>query len=337
MNTSALDPIAERAIDWMVRFGGGTLSPAERADFDAWLAADPRHRSAWQQVSTLFDAPVAALKQAEVHLPGQRRAARQALSGPAPASTARAARRKALRGGGLAMLLLGLGGHALNRQSPLAGLAADLHTATGERRQVQLADGSTLILNARSVVDIEFSATTRLLRLRQGEILVQTATDPARPLIVHTEHGLARALGTRFAVRLREGGDGNHAELAVLEHRVQLTSAGGTQRIVEAGNAARFTAGGIQAIDGPAAPLAAWADGLLDIRDRPLGEVVAALRGYARGYLRVSPRAAALRVYGVFPLDDPDAALQSLAETQPISLRRYGALLTLIAHRDEDQ
>lgn len=323
MNARNPDPVAERAIDWLVRLDSGSASAGDRAAFAAWLDADPRHRNAWRTISGLLDQPVAVLKEAEARLPGQRRAARRALTAPA--------RRKALRNSAAALLLLGLGSYALNRQQPLGGLIADLHTATGERRQVQLADGSTLILNARSAVDIDFSKETRHLRLRRGEILVQTAVDRSRPLIVQTEHGQARALGTRFAVRLQD----DHSELAVLEHRVQLTAADGSQQVFAAGSAARYNGSGIRSIAGPATPLAAWADGQLDVRDRPLAEVIAALRPYKRGYLRVSPQAAALRVYGVFPLDDPDAALLSLAETQPIALRRYGPWLTLVEHRDE--
>jgi len=325
MNARQLDPIAEAAIDWLVRLDSGSASAEERAAFTRWRHADPRHENAWRTISGLLDHPVAAIKEAETHLPGQRLAARQTLTAPA--------RRKALRNSAATLLLLGLGSYALNRQQPLTDLVADLHTATGERRQVQLADGSTLILNARSAVDIRFNEKTRLLHLRRGEILIQTAVDRNRPLIVRTEHGEARALGTRFAVQLQD----DYSELAVLEHGVQLTTADGSQQIFAAGSAARYDTSGIRPMTDPAAPLAAWSDGQLDVRDRPLADVIAALRPYQRGYLRVSPQAAALRIYGVFPLDDPEATLRSLAETQPIAIRRYGGLLTLVEHRDEAQ
>lgn len=325
MNTPArrLDPIAERAIDWLLRLDSDSATAEDHSAFEAWLDADPRHRNAWQTISGLLHQPIATLREAESHLPGQRRAARLALTTPQ--------RRKALRNSAVALLLMSLGGYALNRQHPLGTLVADLHTATGERRQVQLADGSTLVLNARSAVDVEYSASMRLLRLRKGEILIHTAPDPTRPLVVQTLHGQARALGTRFSVRQLD----THSELAVLEHRVQLIATNGAQQVFDAGSTARFDGTRIQPLAASAATHAAWAGGQLDVRDQPLGEVVNALRPYKRGYLRVSPQAAALRVYGVFPLDDPDATLLSLAETQPIAIRRYGALVTLIEHRSK--
>ncbi|MFP3374059.1 FecR family protein, partial [Pseudomonas sp. SIMBA_068] len=64
----------------------------------------------------------------------------------------------------------------------------------------RLADGSQLWLGAQSAVDLEFSALSRVLKLRFGEILVETAADPRRPFFVDTAQGRMQALGTRFAV-----------------------------------------------------------------------------------------------------------------------------------------
>ncbi|MNF09808.1 fec operon regulator FecR [compost metagenome] len=60
-----------------------------------------------------------------------------------------------------------------------------------------------------------------------------------------------------------------------------------------------------------------------------LGEVIDALRPYRDGVLRISEAAAKLRVFGVFPLDDSERSLQSLAQVLPITLSRYGPI-TLI-------
>lgn len=323
MNAAALDPIAEAAIDWLVRLNSGCVGADEQLAFARWLQADPRHEAVWREMAGVLEQPVAAIRQAEARQPGQQRAAHLVLGAPA--------RRKALRSSAAGLLLLGLGGYVLHRQQPLEALLADMHTATGERRRAVLADGSVLLLDARSAVNIDFGAQVRLLNLRQGQILVEAAAAPGRPLIVRTEHGEARALGTRFVVRRGEAG----SELAVLDHSVQLTAANGSRHNFAAGRAARYDAQGIVPLADSAAALAAWSQGLLDVRDRPMGEVIAALRSYQRGYLRISPQAAALRVFGVFPLDDPDATLASLAETQPIVIRRFAGLLTRIEHRNE--
>ena len=68
---------------------------------------------------------------------------------------------------------------------------------------------------------------------------------------------------------------------------------------------------------------AAWEAGWIDVRGRPLAEVIAALRPYRSGSLRISMAAGGLPVSGHFPLDDTDAALRSLQESMPIHIRRY--------------
>ncbi len=81
---------------------------------------------------------------------------------------------------------------------------ADYRTAVGERREWTLADGSRITLNTNTAVDVLFDSQQRLIRLREGEILVQTATDNsplARPFLVSTAQGHMQALGTRFIVR----------------------------------------------------------------------------------------------------------------------------------------
>ncbi|ENO90105.1 FecR/PupR family sigma factor regulator [Thauera linaloolentis] len=65
MNTPArrLDPIAERAIDWLVRLDSGSATAEERSAFEAWLDADPRHNNTWQAISGLLHPPIAALRE----------------------------------------------------------------------------------------------------------------------------------------------------------------------------------------------------------------------------------------------------------------------------------
>ena len=210
--------------------------------------------------------------------------------------------------------------------TPVTGLTADVHTATGERRTLQLADGSRLVLNARSAVDIRFDGSRRLLRLREGEVLVTVAADAARPFIIATAQGEVWALGTRFLVRQEEA----RSLVCVQEHSVRIDCLDGRQGELGEGHAAWFGAAGIQPASASLLTRAAWVDGRVEVDDEPLGHLVEALRPYHRGLLRISPEAAQVRVFGVFPLDDSGAALQSLAETMPVRVRRFGPWLTLI-------
>ncbi|MNP70565.1 fec operon regulator FecR [compost metagenome] len=64
--------------------------------------------------------------------------------------------------------------------------------------------------------------------------------------------------------------------------------------------------------------------------DEPLENVVAALRPYTRGFVRLAPEVRDLRVQGVFPLNDPARTFAALAETLPIRVDHYSPWLTLI-------
>lgn len=299
----AVDPIAATAIEWMVRLRSGEVDHAERAEFSRWCDSDRRHAAAVQRLEQ-------ALGTFNVLPAGARSKARRVLL-KAPA------RRKLLRDA-LVLAAVGAGSMSvLQRFTPLQTLTADVRTHTGQRRLVQLPDGSELWLNARSAVDVVFKQDGRHLHLREGEIIITVARDTARPFIVHSAQGSVRALGTRFLVR-QEADD---TLLAVLHSAVRVDTRSGSTAVFNAGESARFTAQGIESLQ-LSGDVAAWTDGFIEVHDRPLRDVIAALRPYRAGVLRCSPAAGALHVTGTFPLDDSERALLALAETLPISLQR---------------
>ncbi|WP_133079702.1 FecR domain-containing protein [Pseudomonas sp. ML2-2023-3] len=321
MSTTRVDPITRAAIDWMLRLESGQACPSERQVFKAWLAESPENMAAWQRVAGVLKAPVADLQSVERRSPGQLQAARRALlAGTSPV------RKKTLQGG-LLLLLLGLGAAGLvDRVTPLTGLMADQHTATGERKTIELVDGSLLTLNARSAVDIEFTDGQRRVRLREGELQVEVAADAGRPFVVVTAQGQVQALGTRFIVRQGTG----ESLASVQQHSVQLNTLGGQQRRIDTGQAVSFTASQIDPQTPTSRSQTDWLHGRVELHDEPLSALVDALAPYQTGVLRISPEAARVRVFGVFPLDNTAQTLSALAQTLPIKVTRYGPWLTLI-------
>ncbi|QLF92879.1 FecR domain-containing protein [Pseudomonas sp. ABC1] len=318
---SRLDPAGESAIDWMLRLGSGTASAEDQRAFEQWLSANPGHRAAWERLQGGLAPAVERLTNAESHLPGQLQAATRLLR----QSSLSASRRKLLRDGGALALLLGASGLLVTqRDRPLNGLLADLSSRTGERKRLRLDDGSQLTLDARTVVDLAFDRQRRLLRLRQGALLIDVARDTTRPLIVETAEGLVRALGTCFSVRQAPG----HSLVEVQRHSVEITTRNGQRAVLASGQALDFESDRLTPL-GASARLSAWVDGQLEVSDQPLAQVIDSLRPYHRGLLRLSPTAADLRVFGVFPLDDVPRSLQALQDILPIQVRHYGPL-TLI-------
>lgn len=305
--------VAEAAAGWLLRLDDASAGDADRADWQCWLQADPEHRRAWQQLESLglrLRAMPPAVAMATLDLPASRQ------------------RRRLL----LALLTLGAGSGLAYRQLPWRRWSADQRTAIGERRSLQLPDGSQLQLNTASAIDVRFDAALRRVRLIEGEVWIQTQADPAgRPFVVDTGDGSVRALGTRFTVRQLDDG----VLATVHEHAVEIHIDGLPVQRVDAGQSRRFSHAGVEAPT-PADPNAqAWTRGLLYADRMPLDAVVAELSRYRRGILRCDPAIAGLRVSGALPLDRSDDTLALLARMLPIRVQaRYDWWVTLLPRTD---
>ncbi|MFC0711998.1 FecR family protein [Azorhizophilus paspali] len=295
------------AIEWLALQRSGRMSDAERRRFEGWLAENERHRGAWERLQRRLDSAFAGIAKQPTDL------ARKTLLNVG------SSRRQALRGA-LALAGLGLGGFSLTRPGmPLDGLVADLSTATGERRRFVLADGSSVLLNAQSRVDIDYDEQRRRLYLRRGALLAEVTADARRPFVVETPFGRVQALGTRFSIALGE----RETTVWVQEAQVRLESRSGDSLVLVAGEGARFDPDGCQRLEAQRRNEFAWQDGWLELHDRPLKALIAALRPYHRGHLRLSQNAADLRISGLFPLDDSEQVLASLEEILPLRIHRY--------------
>lgn len=313
-----IDAVTEQAIDWLVRLDSDRSNDADHQAFARWLAASPAHAAAWTTLQQRLNqriAPALSQLQADGHaLPGAR-----ALSAP---PDHRARRRALLGGASVALLTAAGGGLWADRRAPLMAWSADLRTGTAERRRFALEDGSDLLLNARSAVDLDFSRTQRLVKLRAGALIVNVAADDARrPFVVQSAQGTVRALGTRFMVQQEEG----RTLVSVLAHSVRLsTQHEGTATDLREGASAWMQADRIEPVSIAHVDPSAWGTGVLEVHDQPLSDVLDALRPYTPAILRASPEAARVGVYGVYPLDRPMDALQALVDTLPLRVRRWG-------------
>lgn len=294
----------QQAAEWFAVLADPPVSAQQQRAWQQWLAARPEHAAAWQRVEAI-SSQFARLP-ADTH----RRAAAQALRSPARS------RRQVL---GLFAVLGGAGLLAAAGQGrPWRTWLASERTVTGEIRDLRLADGSHLWLGSRTAVNIDYSASTRLLRLLQGEVLLDTAKDP-RPLLLDTLHGRLQALGTQFSVR--EGEDFTQLSVFAGAVRIEPSPVRAVQ-VLQAGRQVRFSTSGISASE-PADPARqAWSRGVLLANDRRLGDFIAELADYVPGYLGCDPRVADLRLVGAYPLGDTGRILDALAGSLPIRVNR---------------
>lgn len=304
--------ILEEAATWYVQLNEGYADAAQTQAWQAWLAASPAHAEAWARVEKLQRQWSMVPRQA-------------ALSG---LSAAQAQRREVLKILGM-LLAVGGGAWLASEQIPYRALLAQQRTGTNERRSLRLEDGSHLELNIGTALDVRFDAQVRVIELYRGEILISTASDPARrPFIVHTLNGSVRALGTRFSVRQLPA----QTRVGVLQSAVEVRPRHHLDRLLrlDAGQQTHFDSDTFA----PAQPLpadsTAWVQGMLSVNDWCLGDFIDELGRYRPGVLRCAPAIRGMKISGAFRIDDTDIALANLPKSLPVKvhyLSRYWVMV----------
>lgn len=295
MNTPFSPQVAQQAVHWLLESQDESFD--QQQALEHWLHADSEHQRAWahiQQVNGRLRGVASPVVHATLQAP------------PSPA------RRRALK----ALLLVGVAsatGLGLQQHNPLPALMADYRSPVGQRRRLALDDGSQLHLNTRSAADVRFDGQQRLVRLKEGELLLEAANDP-RPLRLQTAQGELQVQSGRVNVRQFDG----FSLVSVFSGSAQVAG-----RSLLAGHQARFATGSWQAI----APLdpnrAAWVDGMLVVAQMRLGDFIAELSRYRLGQLGCSEQVADLRISGSYPLADSEQILAMLEVALPVKVRRF--------------
>lgn len=298
--------IIRRASEWMARLWSGEASDAERAACQQWRAAHPDHERAWMR-----------LQQMEDKLSGvPHTVARHTLL--QPALNAFTGRRRTLLLLGLATATGGIT-YAVRDSATWQIAVSDHSTRTGEIREITLADGTRVVLNTATALDVRFDDQQRRVILRGGEILVTTAADPAsrhRPFLVQSQQGTVEALGTRFVVRQHA----DQSQVAVFAGAVQIRphQASGDGVRVDSGHSTSFTSALVQPQVAATESSAAWTGGTLVAENMRLADFLAELGRYRSGLLRCDPAVAEWRTTGVFSVRDTDRALLNLTIGLPL-------------------
>lgn len=299
--------VARAAARWLALLESGSASEGDQRKLHAWRNHCSSHEHAWQKAQ--------ALRQRFSGLPTQ--LALATLDRPDP-------NRRALLKGTLGLAVMLPAGWLLARQLPLEAWRADVHTGTGEQRQLTLADGSTLHLDTASAVDVDLGS--RQLRLVRGEIALKVSD--AAPLAIQAPYGRILVSHGEVCVRL----NAHACEVSVLNGSVQVQPLHGPARSLDAGQRLSLRASGA----GPASTfdvqLPGWREGVLMAQDQPLGDFLRELDRYRPGVLRWEPALEALRVTGSFRLDNTDRVLSLLAASLPLEVQsRTRYWTTLVA------
>lgn len=347
------ETLKQQAIDWLVRLRADELTDAETSAFAAWLAEDCRHAEAFAFAEDLFDDMVVAAGMLApsnasdgLILADSSAGMQDRPSTFEQRSSARTCSR--LRWGRAVLAIAAVWLFAVilvmpEHAHPFANLLSDYHTETGELRDIELADGSHVLLNTNSAVSVIYDESKRQIVLHHGQARFTVAEDKRRPFDVITDEFRVRALGTVFEVYRADEDD---VSVTVQLHAVNIAIGQDADRdLNQSGQAGTYMLRAGQNLryrfDGSPATVrqveldqaTAWQQRRLFINDRPLSELVAELNRYRVGRIFLSDaRLSELRVTGVFPLDKPDAILRAVSEVLGLQETRLGPLWVLL-HR----
>lgn len=308
--------IAEQADRYFVRRNNET--PSQRRQREAWLAADVRHARAyeesqrtWEQLGDFVGDPsLQALKAADLAAltrPGWRRPAHLWMAAAA------------------ILLLLGVSYWAMRFVAPLPS-PVRYATALGERRTEWLADGSKVVLNTESAIEVRYTRDRRDVELTQGEAQFDVVHD-GRPFVVRTGLGSVTALGTRFQVRREADGD----VVTLLSGKVEVER-GAEQRMLKPNEQALVSASGgltVRTVD--PAQVDGWLDGWLRFSGATLSQVVAEANRYSARKLRIGDaRLGSLQVSGNFRTGDGASIAAAISQILPLRVENRGTEVVLL-------
>ena len=325
VNAGERPNIREQAAGWALRLQNHALSSSEKAAFDLWRAADPRHDSAFRLAQQSWTDLVGMKSE-----PGYKD-----LLGP-PTLRERIVAGWAgwtpLPVAAVALLALLIGSGIFLWREVTRGTSA-YETQVAQIEKINLSDGTIVTLGGDSRIEATFSGTARRVDLLRGEALFEVERDAARPFFVGVLGATLRVVGTKFDVH--RGPD--QLRIAVLEGVVEVSppmpqeSASSSreamqkhvlmprqQMLASTGKSNEVSVSGVD----PNA-FATWRTGRLFYDGAPLSEVVADANRYYKGHIRVvGEKLGAMRVTTSFWFAQIDQMIETLTIALPVTAER---------------
>ncbi|MBL8268806.1 FecR family protein [Steroidobacter sp.] len=317
------EEILAQAAAWIASLHDADRTEKFEAGFRRWLAADPRHRTAFEMANELWvDAESWPKSRAPETAPHSRVGFAWR---PSPAFLVVAC---------MALVALLWGG--LQFRDPA------LTTHVGEQRSLTLQDGSRVSLNTDTRIKIHYDDKRRRVSVESGEALFEVAKRPDWPFVVVVGDREVTALGTVFVVR-RES---EKTSVLLMEGKVRVVSlASGTQAqhssqpaVLEPGQRLTVVTDDVPTIDRPVIPtVVAWQRGQVIFDHTPLGQAVSEMNRYSPVKLRLDNEpAASFLVTGIFRAGDTESFVQAVTESYQMTASSGEREILLKGGRDAE-
>lgn len=337
--TDHIDPtLLETASNWYSRIHGGSASDGDIVRHTEWLLENPAHLEAYEHVASSMQA-VGAFEQqmraayASDFTVSQKQGNVQS-SGGVFSSLFDSWRWPHFASAAAAMAALLFVAILPNVPTSETGQAPHYYTASSSSvEHIQLADGSRVALFAGTDISYDETSEARVVELASGRAFFDVVSDETKPFYVRAGNRQVRVVGTRFEVIKT----GSFERIAVNEGLVSVsTQKNGEETdalLIEPGTIARYDAGNDTPVVSQTAPenIALWKEGVLAFRDKPLFDVLAAIRQlFPDSEIQLADEALASRPFsGTLVVSDAETMVTQLVSFLSLRVVRDGDILTI--------
>lgn len=322
--------IESEAVAWLMKLDSDTASENDLEDFQLWIGANPLNAYHFHRLSKIWDTAADLLPLAEhyPHKVNKSVATEQpkrwfSFQAPWVAGGFVAA--------GLLMLAVLIPPRHIEQHERMT-----LETAIGEQRTFNLPDGSSVNLNTRSRISVDYTANKRTLVLEYGEGNFKVAKNKTRPFLVMASKGAVMAVGTEFVVRYTSPAVNVYVSEGVVKvlskqdevdkefSNKALIDRKGEVAIVRAGQGTSYSTSvspANQLTESEREKRSSWMSGALVLNGESLDTAVGEFSRYTDKHISIADEAIkSMRVGGRYQTNNIDGVLQSLGKSLNIKV-----------------
>lgn len=341
---SRAEKIRSEAHDWVVAMEEPPHNDTDRKRFERWLHADVRHVEAYDRAITVR-AAVESLGLEDIDRDLRKeflalKSETRPFVSTRPSSTSKwTVGLGGVFAASLSLVLVLLLTPTDVPPSLTLPVVSSHETSIGEKKALELPDGTSVILDGNTEVSITFNDERRQVKLSSGAAFFDVAQDHERPFSVESGGLSAVALGTRFEVRTTGQGYRIGVEEGEVEVRYPITINGlstgalSTKSLLHGQTVrATFQDGLGQIEDVDLGNIAAWRDDRFIFRSASLAEFVAELNRHSGVTIALDPADSFsdFEIDGSFVGADVDRLLLALTTMHPVEIDRSDPSIVLI-------
>ncbi|BCM25658.1 FecR family protein [Methyloradius palustris] len=325
--------LRETAARWFFRIKNTEPDHPDRGQFEAWLMANPVHAQEYLAVSSVwedFDSTAKIQSLADI-MERKTNELRDERSKKLKQLANRAVH---------FMVVLGVslfGYHFWQDWAARPVFQVANITPVGQMQEQVLADGSKLIINANTNIEVTYYRDRRTAKISQGEVIFDVAKDPSRPFVIDSGHARITVLGTHFVVNRLNG-----LVRVSVDHgsvRVEAQDSTGanilTPIVLHNGEVAEVKPGEMpQRVERNAADAFTFQNGTLVFDEASLEEISETLSRYRKIPIKsITTRHSDPHVTAVMKVRDTERFLALLPEISPIKIEQTDNQTLLIGKK----